>query len=290
MTTLRSKVNDIMGISPNSIDPVQATLEASLKAVGAAPTTAPSLTPIQGDSTIQKPCWRAIALGVSLLSIGVLYLSLFTGHPPTVSRAAPTITIAPTLLPTSLPTTTPVPNPQEVTLPVIALYGDYDESTLIGSAPSSLVCAITGQSPDGGWVHLSCPAPTNTVWAKVGDVKLSASQWDTLRTSRIVRRAVPTVPALSSPPVQAAPAVYCADRVSVHGSTRQCASTQAEADALADSAIGIINGVTPTTEPTMEAFRESFQEPPDCNPFIGYVGEKRTQCQGVYATQTAEAK
>jgi hypothetical protein len=288
MESIRNKVNDIIGISPNSVNPVQATLEASLKAVGATPSIEMVPTPTQITQPLQRPSWRAIALGVAVLSIGVLYLSLFTGQTPTVSRAVPTV--ASTSPPTRAPTATAIPNPQVVALPAIALYGDYDEGTRIGEAPKGIVCTLAGKSPDGAWVYLSCPAPANSVWAKVGDLELTAQQWDTLRGSHVLSRAVPTVAALSSPPAQAAPAVYCADRVSLQGKTHQCASSQADADALADRAIGIINGVAPPIEPTAEAFKESFAQPPDCNPFIGYVGEKRTQCQGVYATQTTEAK
>jgi hypothetical protein len=46
---------------------------------------------------------------------------------------------------------------------------------------------------------------------------------------------------------------------------------------------------TSLPEPGEPGFRQSFQDPPECNPFIGYVGPKRTYCQAIYATQTAEA-
>jgi hypothetical protein len=46
---------------------------------------------------------------------------------------------------------------------------------------------------------------------------------------------------------------------------------------------------TSLPEPGEPGFRQSFQDPPECNPFIGYVGPKRTYCEAVYATQTAEA-
>jgi hypothetical protein len=45
---------------------------------------------------------------------------------------------------------------------------------------------------------------------------------------------------------------------------------------------------TNTPAPGEPGWVESFQQPPECNLFIGYVGEKRTYCAGVYATQTAE--
>jgi hypothetical protein len=46
---------------------------------------------------------------------------------------------------------------------------------------------------------------------------------------------------------------------------------------------------TPLPQPDEPGFAESFQEGPECNVFIGYVGQKRAQCDAVYATQTAEA-
>jgi hypothetical protein len=55
---------------------------------------------------------------------------------------------------------------RQVTLSPITLYGDYDEDTRIGLAPAALVCTLAGQSPDGNWAYLSCPVPTNQVWAK----------------------------------------------------------------------------------------------------------------------------
>src|SRR5215212_8333955 len=77
----------------------------------------------------------------------------------------------------------------------VALYGDYDEATKIGAAPENLACTIAGQSPDGKWVYLECPAPTNNVWAKVGDLGLSAEARSALLDTRVISRSVPTVPA-----------------------------------------------------------------------------------------------
>lgn len=49
---------------------------------------------------------------------------------------------------------------------------------------------------------------------------------------------------------------------------------------------------TPTSSPAPgePGFAESFQPEPECNVFIGYVGEKRDHCNAVYATQTEEAQ
>jgi hypothetical protein len=64
------------------------------------------------------------------------------------------------------PTVARPPSPYQVTLPPVPLYGDYDESTRIGPAPEGLACTLSGQSPDGAWAYLTCPAPTNAVWAR----------------------------------------------------------------------------------------------------------------------------
>jgi hypothetical protein len=208
------------------------------------------------------------------------------------------LTPLPTVRPTALPSTVPQENPQEVTLSPIALYGDYDERTEIGSAPEGLTCTLSGQSPDAAWVYLSCPQPTGLVWAKVAALVLSAQQRSIFLGTRIVSRAAPTAPAFSSPLAAqgtGSPQTFCADRVSVYGSTHQCADSQRAADAQADAAIGEINAAgqaqapsTATPQPEVVAFKDSFKEAPECSPFIGYMGAKRAQCQAVYATQTAQ--
>jgi hypothetical protein len=138
----------------------------------------------------------------------------------------------------------PQASPREVILSAITLYGDYDESTKIGSAPSGIACKLAGQSPDGLWAYLTCPAPTNDVWAKVADLGLTAAQRDILMDTRVISRIVPTAPAFSPPnaPLWAGPSLaFCADRNSIWGKTHQCAATQAAADALADGDMGRIN-------------------------------------------------
>jgi len=246
-----------------------------------------------------------IALATAVFSIGVLYITQFTGQ-ATPSKVAPvtmaTVTPLPTVRPTVAPSAIPQENPQEVTLSPIALYGDYDERTEIGPAPEGLTCTLSGQSPDAAWVYLSCPQPTGLVWAKVAALVLSAQQRSIFLGTRIVSRAAPTAPAFSSPLAAqgtGSPQTFCADRVSVYGSTHQCADSQRAADALADAAIGEINAAvqarspaqtvsTPTPQPEITAFKESFKAAPECSPFIGYVGAKRARCQAVYATQTAQ--
>jgi hypothetical protein len=285
-------------------DPVQATLEASLKAVGATPIPEPSSS-TKGQQTVQRPSWGMIALSVAVLSIGILYLTLLPAHRGVPSRIASVPTTPPTTLPspTTLPTTLPRLNPNEVILSPVALYGDYDESTRLGLAPDGLICSFSGQSPDGVWVYLACPEPTGHVWAKVSTLALSETQHAALGAVGIVSHAAPTAAVVSAPQaVSAQRQVFCADRQSIYGSTHQCADSQAAADALADRVIGAINTaaqrasstqlpstVTPTPSPQVVAFKESFQPQPECNIFIGYVGEKRTHCDAVYATQTAQA-
>jgi hypothetical protein len=131
-----------------------------------------------------------------------------------------------------------------VTLSAVALYGDYDEDTKIGAAPENIACTIAGQSPDGKWAHLICPAPTNKVWAKVADLGLTADQRSVLLDSRIVSHVVPTVGAFSPPSApqgQGSSLAFCAERSSIWGKTQQCGSTQNAADALADGELGRIN-------------------------------------------------
>jgi hypothetical protein len=138
----------------------------------------------------------------------------------------------------------PQTSPHKVILSTIMLYGDYDEATRIGSAPSGTACTLAGQSPDGNWAYLTCPPPTNSVWAKVAELGLNAKQRDNLRDIRVISRVVPTVPAFSPPsaPLGAGLSLaFCADRSSIWGKTHQCAATQAAADALADGDMGRIN-------------------------------------------------
>jgi hypothetical protein len=242
-TPVRDQLGTIVGLRPkDEPDPVQATLDASLKAVGA---TEPTPKPSEGRQTLQRPSGRLITTGVAVLSIGILIIVLVSGRSaaPRPAVVRPTVTTLPTVPPTVLPSIVPQANPREVTLPAITLYGDYDEDTKIGSAPEGIVCTISGQSPDGLWVFLTCPSPTGKVWAKVSELGLSADQRSVLLDSRVIARIVPTAPAFSSPPIQGTGSAYafCTDRSSIWGKTRQCAATQAAADALADSEMRVIN-------------------------------------------------
>jgi len=248
-TPIRNQFGTIVGVRPKEeADPIQATLDASLKAVGATPQIEPSSTPTEKLQTLQRPSWRMIATGVAALSIGVLAIVLFSGQthaPPQLSTLPPpTVTALPTPHPTALPSIVPQPSPREVTLSPITLYGDYDEGTRIGQAPEGIICTLSGQSPDALWAYLSCPAPTNAVWARVVDLTLTATQRDTLLDTRIISRMVPTAPAFSPPsaPQGAGPLLaFCADRQSIWGKTHQCAATQSAANALADGEMGRIN-------------------------------------------------
>jgi hypothetical protein len=246
-TPVRNQFGTIVGLqSKEEADTVQATLDASMQAVGAIPEVAPPSSIPTKRILPPPPSLRIemIALVVVLVAVGLTFLS--KGKSPVPQVIIPTLTAAPTRTPR--PTMTPtniIPiNPRLVALSSITVYGDYDEETKIGSSPEGVSCTIAGQSPDGKWVYLICPAPTNKVWAKVEDLELTAEQRSVLLDSRIVSRVVPTVPAFSPSPVQGAgPSLaFCADRSSIWGTTHQCASTQAAADALADSEIERING------------------------------------------------
>jgi hypothetical protein len=246
---LRNEIGKIIGLRPKAdIDPVQATLDASLKAVGAMPTTETTLPPATQPETSQRPSWRAIAMAIAVLSIGIVLIVLFSSRALTPSQPSAILqvpaTALPTPQPTALPSIVPNKNPQEVTLSSITLYGDYEEQTKIGAAPEALVCTLAGQSPDGTWAYLSCPMPTNQVWAKVGDLGLTAMQRDALMDTRVISRIVPTMSAFSSPNAPQGAGLslaFCADRDSIWGKTHQCAATQAAADALADGEMGRIN-------------------------------------------------
>jgi hypothetical protein len=242
---IRDQVGKIIDVRPKeAVDPVQATLDASLKAVGATPADEPTTT----APTPQRPAWHTYALAVAVLLIGVLAIVRFSLRTSAPSRPAtiphPSVTVVPTPHQTAVPSVVPNQNSHQVTLSPITLYGDYEETTRIGNAPSGITCVLAGQSPDGLWAYLTCPAPTNAVWAKVGDLELTAAQRDTFMDTRVISRSVPTTPAFSSPsaPLRTGPTLpFCADRGSIWGKTHQCAATQAEADSLADSDMGRIN-------------------------------------------------
>jgi len=246
---VRNQIGKIIGLRPQEdVDPVQATLDTSLKAVGATPTPETTLTPATQPETPERPSWRAMATAIAVLSTGILVIVLFSSRTPAPSRPSAILQVPATALPTpqppTLPSIVPTQNPREVTLSPITLYGDYAEHTKIGAAPAALNCTLTGQSPDGTWAYLSCPMPTNDVWAKVVDLELTAMQHDTLMNTPVISRSVPTVPAFSSPstPQGTGPSlVFCAQRDSIWGRTHQCAATQAAADALADGELGRIN-------------------------------------------------
>jgi hypothetical protein len=243
---IRDHLGTIIGVRPKEeTDAVQATLDASMQAVGAIPEVAPPSTPATKRPLPPPPSLRIeiIALVATLVVVGFAILPKRNSPAPQVSM--PTVTVAPTVTP--LPRVTPTNiisiNPHLVTLSSVALYGDYDEDTKIGAAPENLACTIAGQSPDGKWVYLICPTPTNKVWSKVEALELTAEQRSVLLDSRIISHIVPTVEAFSPPSALiAGPSLaFCAERSSIWGKTRQCGPTQATADALADGQIAEID-------------------------------------------------
>jgi hypothetical protein len=106
-TPVRNQFGTIIGLQPKEeADPVKATLDASLKALGAVPQDATTRTSTAKPQAPQKPSWNALAMGVAVLSIGILVIVLSSG-----GREAP---IASVRLPTALPAT---PQPQATTIP-----------------------------------------------------------------------------------------------------------------------------------------------------------------------------
>src|SRR5258706_16317580 len=98
---IRDQVGRIIDVRPKEeVDAVQATLDASLKAVGAVPATEPSTSPAKEQQSLQRPSWRMIAIAVAALSMGVLAITLFSGRTQAPSRpsviALPTVTLLPT--------------------------------------------------------------------------------------------------------------------------------------------------------------------------------------------------
>lgn len=180
-TPIRDVAGNIIGLRSvaQETDPVQETLDASLKAVGASP--APQAAPVPKQDTIAIPSPLRMVIGAVAVCAWAISLVL-------VARSSqPAPRIAPVPIATMIPTHTPSPATTPATVP---------------------------------------PTPTE----------------------------LPLLPTPVPPPAatpQAAPALtFCADRKSIWGETHQCASSQAEADALADAEIGRINA-------TAEAIRRA---------------------------------
>src|SRR5690349_16582189 len=142
-TPVRNQFGSIIGLQPkDETDAVKATLDASLKAVGATPPTDTPTTPLNVPQNLQQPSWRVIITGLAVLSIGVLAIVLLSGRtqapPRQTTIVMPTVTVIPTPQPTALPSVVPQTNPHLVTIAGITVYGDYDEDAKIGSAPEGL--------------------------------------------------------------------------------------------------------------------------------------------------------
>jgi hypothetical protein len=93
------------------------------------------------------------------------------------------------------------------------------------------------------------------------------------------------------PPIQ--PEIHTPDATPTDGEDAPVVAVQVTADtqATADAWVKAPpSTATPSPGPGDPGFAESFQPQPECNIFIGYVGEKRAYCNGVYATQTAQAE
>lgn len=46
---------------------------------------------------------------------------------------------------------------------------------------------------------------------------------------------------------------------------------------------------TPIPTEYVPTFRAEFKEPPECSPFVGYIGEDKIRCDSFFLTQTATA-
>lgn len=178
---IRDLAGQIIGLrDENEPDPVQATLDASMKAVGA-----PTITHVQPEST-QKPARPAsppllrIVIGAVIVAIWAIGLVLLAGRTPSAPRIAPAIssTVQATNTLIVIPTATLSPT---------------TEPTATAS-PTEIPTEIPNE--------VSAPAQL---------------------------------------PLPPSAAVFCADRYSLWGETHQCASSQDEADAIADAEIARIN-------------------------------------------------
>ncbi len=112
---IRDLAGKIVGLQgTQAVDPVQAVLDASLKAVGATPPSEPTSSTVQIP---QKPSWNTIATGVAVLSIAVLAMVFSSGRQsPVASTSLPTALLAP-----SPSKSTPIPSPMPVAkLPAFA--------------------------------------------------------------------------------------------------------------------------------------------------------------------------
>jgi hypothetical protein len=245
-TPLRDAAGNIIGMkTKGETDPVQQVLDASMQAVGAIPEVQPPVSAPAKRPLPPTPSFRLeiVVAVICLVVVGWTFLPRRTVAPTPISRP-PTVAPTRTPRPTVIPTTIMPINPRAVTLSTGLLYGDYDEDARIGTAPEGVTCMLSGQSPDGLWAYLACPAPTGQVWARVADLELSADQRSSLMDTRIISRIVPTVPAFSPPSAPqgvGSSLAFCADRDSIWGRTHQCAATQSAADALADGEMGRIN-------------------------------------------------
>src|SRR5690349_15815113 len=121
-TPVRNQFGTIIGLRPKEeADQVRATLDASLKAVGATPTIEPTATTTKEPQSLQRSSWRMIGTAVAVLSVGVLAIALFLGQtqaPPQPSTIVlPTVPVMPTARPTVLPSVVvPQASPHEVML------------------------------------------------------------------------------------------------------------------------------------------------------------------------------
>lgn len=92
-------------------------------------------------------------------------------------------------------------------------------------------------------------------------------------------QAVPTVAAAATPTAQGIVGWYVASEQATMEATSRVATWMAAPPSTP----------TPSPAPGEPGFVESFVTPEPCSPFVGYLGEKKRECDSVFATQTAVA-
>lgn len=114
---IRDLAGKIVGLRAETeeVDPVQATLDASLKAVGATPSAEVKADPNARAKAPTPPSLLTIATGTVIVTVWVVGLVLLAGRsqptPRVVPLAVPTATSSPTVRPTASSTLTPEPSP-----------------------------------------------------------------------------------------------------------------------------------------------------------------------------------
>lgn len=176
---IRDLAGKIIGLrDENEPDPVQATLDASMKAVGAPSSVEEAPHPATNPKRdFKPPSLLRIVVGAVVVTAWAIALVLLAGRTQPAPRGAP------------------------------------------------MLAATTTQTATAAASATSTPSPTIEPTA-------------TPRPTEVPTDAVPLPTPLPPPPPVL---TFCAERSSLYGRVYQCASTQADADALADAAMDEVN-------------------------------------------------